>query len=168
MKKVILGITILALIFFCLGGFSRIILMWLFKSRPDTDVTSSPEYNFATFAGTVSKTKVRTALADVKLYTGKHVSYVLHPNTFDPTDPNYTPAVDTTVIAVLPVGTRLRIERLMKDNGPGSILFVIGSLEDGKIVYLSDYLLAKNRFTFPGSSDSRDWGVNPDVLEKAE
>ena len=72
------------------------------------------------------------------------------------------------MIAVLPVGTRLRIERLMKDNGVGDQLWVTASLEDGKVVYLSDYLLAQNRFIFPGSSRSKEWGADPDLLEKVE
>ncbi len=72
------------------------------------------------------------------------------------------------IIVVLPVGTRLRIERLMKDNGSWGGVQVTASLEDGKVVYLSDYLLAKNRFIWPGWSDSKEWGVDPDMLEKAE
>jgi hypothetical protein len=81
------------------------------------------------------------------------------------------------IIAVLPVGTRLRIEELMKDNGEWGGVQVRASLEDAKItasleagqaVYVERGLLAKNRFIYPGSSDSKDWGVNPDLLEKAE
>ena len=71
------------------------------------------------------------------------------------------------VIAVLPPGTRLRIARLMKDNGNWGGVWVTASLDDGKVVELSNYLLAKNRFLWPGMSDSNDWGVNPDMLEKA-
>jgi hypothetical protein len=81
------------------------------------------------------------------------------------------------IIAVLPVGTRLRIERLMKDNGDWGGVQVTASLEDakirasledGKVVYLVPQLLAKNRFIWIGWSDSKDWGVDPDMLEKAE
>jgi hypothetical protein len=72
------------------------------------------------------------------------------------------------LIDVLPVGTRLRIERLMQDNGNWGGVRVTASLEDGKVVYLDEDLLAKNRFLCPGESDSKDWGVDPDMLEKAE
>ena len=160
MKKVIFGMLIFAMISIFLSGCGR---------RPDTDVTSSPEYNFSSFAGTVWKTKVKTALADVKLYTGRRVTYVLPPRSYDPAHPHYSPPPELEQInSVLPVGTRVRIEGLMKDNGTAGLLFVIGSLEDGKVVYLSDYLLAKNRFVFPGWSESKEWGVDPEILEKAE
>ena len=132
---------------------------------PDTDVTSSPKYNFSSLAGTVWKTKIKVALADVKLYTGRHVTYLLPPEDLYA---KYRSPDDTQVIRFLPVGTHLRIERLMKVNGIWSFVFITGSLEDGKVVHVSPYLLAKNRFTFPGSSDSKEWGVNPDLLEKAE
>jgi hypothetical protein len=165
MKSVILAIVILAIISIVLNGCGQPRKGY---NRPsDTDVTLSPEYNFSEFAGTVWKTKVKVGLADIKLYTGRHVNYVLPPRSYDPTDPNYTPASDMQMIAVLPVGTRVRIERLMYDNGIAGLLWVTGSLEDGKVVYVSNYLLAKNRFIWPGSSDSKDWGGDPDMLEKA-
>ena len=169
MKKVIFGILILAMIFFFLNGGPARIIVGILNSRPDTDVTLSPEYNFKAFAGTVWKTKVKVGLVEVKLYTGRHVTYLLRPGGYDPTDPRYMPPAGMQkIIAILPVGTHLQIERLMKDNGIGDLLFVTASLEDGKVVYLDDYLLARNRFTFPGSSDSKNWGVDPDLLEKAE
>jgi hypothetical protein len=83
--------------------------------RQDTDVTSAPEYNFSLFAGTVWKTKVKVGLADLKQYTGKHDLNLLVPKHFDPTHPEYFPAHDMQIIAVLDPGTRLRIERLMRD-----------------------------------------------------
>jgi hypothetical protein len=54
----------------------------------------------------------------------------------------------------------------MKDNGHWGGFWVTASLEDGKVVYVSDFLLAKNRFIWEGWSDSRDWGVDPGMLEK--
>jgi hypothetical protein len=159
MKKVLFGIVILAMISILLNGCGR---------RPDTDATSSPRYNFSLFAGTVWKTKVKVGLADIKAYTGRHQVTVLAPEDFDPTHPKYRPPGDMQMIAVLPVGTRLRIEQLMQDNGNWGGVWVTASLEDGKVVYLSDYLLAKNRFTWPGESDSKEWGVDPEILEKAE
>jgi hypothetical protein len=140
-----------------------------YKQPPDTDVTSSAKYNFAPFAGTVWKTKVKVALADVKRYNGWHEATLLPPDAFDPTHPKYRPPPDLEeLISVLPIGTRLRIERLMKDNGNWGGVQVTASLEDGRVVYLLDDFLAKNRFLWPGDSDSKEWGVNPDMLEKAE
>ncbi len=136
--------------------------------RPDTDVTSSPKYNFSSFAGTVWKTKAKVALAEVRLYTGKRVTYLLPPRDYDPTDPQYNPVDPPQLITVLPLGARVRIEQLLQDNGIGGLLFVTASLEDGKVVHVSRFLLAKNRFIFSGKSDSKDWGVDPDMLEKAE
>jgi len=160
MKTVIFGFMIMAMITILSCGPPM--------RRPDTDVTSSPEYNFKSFAGTVWKTKVEVALADLEQYTRKHDLNLLVPKHFDPTHPEYTPAHDMHIISVLPVGTRLKIERLMQDNGSWGGVRVTGSLEDGTVVYLERGLLAKNRFIYPGSSDSKDWGVNPDLLEKAE
>jgi hypothetical protein len=156
MKNTTFGILILAMMSFFLNG----------CRRPDTDVTTSPQYNFSKFAGTVWKTKVKVALVDLKRYTGRHDTALLPPQYFDTTHPEYMPPVDMQMIAVLPVGTRLRIERLMQDNGNWGGVWVTASLEDGKVVYVERVLLAKNRFIFPGRSDSKDWGVDPDLLEK--
>jgi hypothetical protein len=167
MKKVIFGILILLIIFFFLnGGLARIIVGML-NSRADTDVTSSPKYNFSPFAGTVWKTKVKVALADTK-WRGRHDLTLLAPKFFDPTHPEYTPSGGDKLIAVLPIGTRVQIERLMQDNGSWGGVWVTASLEDGKVVYLSNLLLAKNRFIRRGQSDSEEWGVNPEMLEKAD
>ncbi len=145
--------------------------------RPDTDVTSMPEYNFQSFAGTVWKTKVKVALGDITAYTGERIIVLLPPDCFDPKHPNYSsPPCLEKVIAELPVGTRMRIERLMKDNGVAELLRVTVSLDNGvtdshapgKVIYLERGFLAKNRFLFLGSSDSKEWGVDPDLLEKAE
>jgi hypothetical protein len=107
----------------------------MFKQRPDTDVTSSPEYNFRSFAGTVWKTKVKVALADLKAYTGEHHITLLTPENFDPAHPRYRPPpYMEKVIAVLPIGTHLRIERLMKDNGNWGGVRVTALLEDGVFV----------------------------------
>src|SRR5206468_12746032 len=118
--------------------------------RPDTDVTSSPEYNFKSFAGTVWKSKVEMTLADLKQYTRKHDLNLLIPMHFDPTHPKYTLALDMQVIAVLPPGTRVRIDRSEERRvGRGGVR---GSaqLEDTtnelETVYVEDMLLAKNQF----------------------
>jgi hypothetical protein len=176
MKRVIFGIMILAMICIFLNACGQSPEVAMLKQRPDTDVTSSPQYNFQSFAGTVWKTKVKVALADVKRYNGWHEPTLLPPDCFDPAHPEYIPPPGMQqIIAVLPVGTRLRIERLMQDNGEwGGVQVtasledakITASLEDGKVVYVERGLLAKNRFIFPGSSDSKEWGVDPDMLEK--
>src|SRR5207249_4374129 len=142
MKKVIFGFMIMAMITILSCGPPM--------RRPDTDVTSSPEYNFKSFAGTVWKTKVEVALADLEQYTRKHDLNLLIPMHFDPTHPKYTPAHDMQIIAVLPVGTRVRIDRLIKDNGEWGGVRVAAKLEDRtyseETVFLEDMLLAKNQF----------------------
>jgi hypothetical protein len=136
---------------------------------PATDVTSSPEYNFSSFAGTIWKTKVNTALGDGREYTGVHHLYLLIPKHFDTTRPDYSPSADTRIVAVLKPGMRLQIGRLIKDNGSGGLLWVVGTLRDEtnsqETVYLDPWLLAKNQFLFDGSS-STNWNVDPDMLEK--
>ena len=163
MKTVIFGFMIIAMI--------TILSCGPLMRRPDTDVTSSPEYNFKSFAGTVWKTKVEVALADLEQYTRKHDLNLLIPMHFDPTHPKYTPAHDMQIIAVLPVGTRVRIDRLIQDNGEWGGVRVAAKLEDTtysqQTVFLEDMLLAKNRFTGE-VTDPKEWGVNPDMLEKAE
>ncbi|MFL5242025.1 MAG: hypothetical protein ACJ8FY_07945 [Gemmataceae bacterium] len=165
MKNIGLGPKILAMLSFLLNGCGQ--APNLFKQPPDTDVSSLPEYNFSAFAGTVWKTKVKVALADIKAYTGRHEITLIPPQSYDRTHPEYRPPPYMEEIkALLPVGTGLRIERLMKDNGNWGGVQVIASLKDGKVVYLSDYLLAKNRFIWQGWSDSTEWGVDPAMLEK--
>lgn len=131
---------------------------------PDTDVTASPEYGFAPFVGTTWKTKSKVAIATLKRDT-----YLLLPQAFDPTHPKYTPPPDMHVLSVLPVGTRLRIERLMKDNGNWGGVRVVATLDDGtypkKNVYLDVHMLAKNDFLWRGDSQPKTWGVAPDMLE---
>ena len=138
---------------------------------PDTDVTASPEYNFASFAGTVWKTKIKLAVADLEEYTHTIHPYLLTPVSFDTTDPNYTHLPNMRGVAVpLPAGTRVKIKQLIKDNGIGGIMWVTAALDDGtypqKIVYLDRELLAKNAFLEPGQSYPKIWAVAPDMLEK--
>jgi hypothetical protein len=113
------------------------------------------------------KTKVETALADLKAYNGEHHLTLLPPQNFDPAHPRHVPPAGMQKMsAVLPVGTRVRIERLMKDNGSWGGVRVTASLDDGKVVYLGSCLLARNRFIGGGPSEVTDWGVEPDMLEK--
>ncbi len=132
---------------------------------PDTDVTASPEYNFASFKGTVWKAKVKVALADLK-----GDQYLLSPQGFDRADPKFTPPPVSKVLAVLPAGTRLRIERLMKSNGNWDGVRVTATIDDGTykqtVVFLDPLLLNKNMFLWKEPSYPQTWGVNSDMLEK--
>jgi hypothetical protein len=137
--------------------------------QSDTDITNSPEYNFSSFSGTLCETRVKVALADAKRYNGAHEATLFPAEMFDKKNPNYVPVHDMQVITVLPVGTLLRIGRLMKDNGDWGGVEVTATVESGeyakKTVYLDQRLFAKNVFIWTGWSNSRNWGVNPDVLE---
>jgi len=135
------------------------------------DVTPSSRYNFSSFSGTTWKTKVDVAIADIKNYTGRHELCLLVPKHFDTNNPEYTPVANCKIIEVMPVGTRLRIERLMEDNGGewGGVK-VSATIQDvsnsQKTVFLDGELLAKNGFITPGDSQSAVWDVNPVMLEK--
>jgi len=137
----------------------------LFSPSPGKDVTAEPYYNFSSFAGTVWKTKTKTAIGDAKIYTGAHTLALLPPARFDPTDPNYRKIPDLKLIAELPPGTRLRIARLMEDQGAWGGHWVEAVVEDGtnapKTVSVDQLFLAKNYSV-------TNWGVNPDMLEKSE
>jgi hypothetical protein len=140
-------------------------LLFLLGGCRDSDVTSSPDYNFSSFSGTEWKTRVKVAVAD----TSGGI-YLIAPESFDPTDAHYRPMADCTVMSVLPVGSRIRIERLMKDNGDWGGVLVSATLEDTpfsqKTVYVERQLLAKNVFIWTGWSYSTNWGVNTNILEK--
>jgi hypothetical protein len=142
----------------------------LYKPSPDTDVSTSPYYNFSQFSGTIWKTKVRTAVADLKRYSGAQDITLLTPVSFDATDPKYNPPPTMKGFAELPVGTRLRIERLMKDNGAAGFVMVTATLLDGtnsqNDVFLAQHFVAKNRFVWPGWSASTNWDADSDILEK--
>ena len=134
------------------------------------DVTRSPHYNFSSFAGTVWKTKVKVALADVTVYNGVHQLTLLGRRAFDPTDPKYTGVLGQyRIISMLPAGARIRIGRLWSDTGEAGLLWVTASLDSGtyygKTVYVSRQLLAKNIFLERDPSFPKTWGVNPKYLE---
>jgi hypothetical protein len=142
----------------------------LYQPSADTDVTSLPRNNFLSFSGTVWKTKGKTAVTDLKRYTGAHDITLLIPKYFDSSDPAYTPVHDMQMIAVLPAGNRIQIGRLTKDNGAWGGLMVTATVENGtnsfKNVRLDELLLANNRFISRGPTTSTNWEVNPDFLEK--
>lgn len=140
------------------------------RRPPDTDVSASPYYNFSSFTNTVWKTKGKVALTDTKQYTGRHALTLFPSKIFDPTQPGYNSVdlVNIRLIAELPVGTRVRIGRLMEDNGNWGGVRVKGVLDDGREVVIDDMLLSKNKFLNTTlTSPSTNWGVAPDMLETA-
>ncbi|HVU07396.1 MAG TPA: hypothetical protein VHG89_02500 [Verrucomicrobiae bacterium] len=174
MKNVALKIVMLAMASVFLSGCGKSSNKYLdelknYKQPPDTDVTQSPEYNFSSFSGTICKTRVKVAVIDSKTYTGKHSLGLFPPETFDPTNPKYRPIQGMRIITVLPIGTRLRIDRLMQDNGEWGGVWVAATLENGtnsqENIYVDPRLLANNEFIPKGPSSSTNWGVNPDMLE---
>ena len=141
-----------------------------YAPSPDKDVTQSPQFNFAHFAGTVYKTRVITAIADIKRYTGVVDTHLLAPLHFDPADPRYTPVKDLKVVAELPVGSRLRITRLLQDQGAGGGPYVEAIVQDGtnadRKVFVDSALLSNPRAGGPGTN--LNWDINPNMLEKAK
>ncbi len=139
----------------------------LYQPSPDTDVSADPKYNFSSFTGTVWRTRVTMAVADLRRYTGAQDITILAPMHFDPTHSEYIPPSDMQgIISVLPAGTHLRVETLMRDNGAGSILLVTGTLlgetnSQGK-AFLDGSLFTRNRWI--GFVDSTNWSMNPDLL----
>ncbi|HVU27757.1 MAG TPA: hypothetical protein VHG71_08490 [Verrucomicrobiae bacterium] len=173
MKNVAFKIVMLAMVSLFLSGCGKSSNKYLdelknYKQPPDTDVTQSPEYNFSPLAGTVWQTKAKTALVDVTRYTNEHAIDLVPPETFEPTDLKYKPIAGMQIISVLPIGTCLRIERLMKDNGEWGGVRVMATIFNetysNKVIYLDPRLLEFNQFTRGGStSTNRD--INPDMLE---
>ncbi|MDB6122285.1 MAG: hypothetical protein JWQ71_1278 [Pedosphaera sp.] len=142
----------------------------LFSPRPNKDVTADPEYNFSPFTNTVWQTKTKTAIGDIKSYTGAYQLILLPPESFDPTDPKYRKIPDIKSTTVLPPGIRLRITRLLKDQGAWGGYLVEGVVEDGtkapKTVYVDRDFLANVWWASKGPTTNTNWGVNPDMLEK--
>ena len=85
------------LILLILGSALPTLVVTMINSQQPTDVTASPNYNFSSFSGTVWKTKVKMALADIKEYTGVHHMYLLAPKHFDSTQSDYIPPHDTEI-----------------------------------------------------------------------
>ena len=141
----------------------------LYTPSPDKDVTTAPQFNFSPFVGTVWKTKVKTAVAEVKRYTGATDISLLAPMRFDPTNPDYTPIRDMKIIAEMPVGTNVRITRLMQDQGAAGTVEVEAIVQNGtnaeRTVYVDQALLAPPAWT-RGPGAKTTWAVNPEMLEK--
>ncbi|MDB6059132.1 MAG: hypothetical protein JWO95_2976 [Verrucomicrobiales bacterium] len=144
------------------------IIVGTINARPETNATSSTNYNFSSFAGTVWKTKIRTAIEDVKHYNGKQNLDLFPPEAFDTNLPQYTPVYGARMVGILPVGTKIRIDHLMKDNGAWGGVRVMGTVMDGTnaqtVLYVDRSFLLPNRFLSAGLSKSTNWGVNPEML----
>lgn len=143
----------------------------LFRPSSDKDVTTSPVFNFSPFTNTIWKTKVKTAIANTKRYTDAPEVSLLAPHRFDPKNPRYSPIADMKLVAILPVGTHLRIAHLWQDQGAWGGVQVEAIIEDGTnaqtSVLMDGFLLAYNRWN-GGQVAITNWGVNPDMLEKGE
>jgi hypothetical protein len=166
-------ISIAALLFSgCGESPESVVKRKLFSPSPDKDVTADPYYNFSPFKNTVWKTKTKSAIAEGKSYTGARLFSLAPPDFFDPTHPNYTIIPNIKIIAVLPPGTRLRITRLLKDQGAWGGVGVEAIVENGtnapKAVYVDRHFLANVWFASKGPTSNTNWGVDPDMLEKSE
>lgn len=140
----------------------------MYSPQQDKDVTADPYYNFSSFTGTVWKTKVKTAIAELKRYTGAPETKLLSPERFDATHPKYNPPSEMKLVTVLPIGTQIRIAGLMKDQGAWGGVQVTATLEDrtngDRTVYLDGWLLAENKYML-GVKHLTNWTVNPEMLE---
>ncbi|HXC35636.1 MAG TPA: hypothetical protein VNV43_07145 [Candidatus Acidoferrales bacterium] len=141
----------------------------LSEQPPNTDVTKDPRYYFLSFAGTIWRTKTQTAIIKAKLYTGEQAIALVPRDAFDRTDPKYRPAPGMQLVTVVPSGALVRIDRLLQDNGIGSPVYVIASLDyetncQTTNLYLDAEFLANNSF-FRGPATLHRWGVNSNLLE---
>lgn len=134
--------------------------------RPDKDVTLSPQYNFSKFAGTAWQTKIKLGIGDLR----GNRRYILSPWSFDEKDPKYVAPPSLHLISALPVGTRLRVRRLMEAHGNWSGVRVTAALDDdtyGKELYMDPFLFEKNYYLYNYErAYPKTWGVNPEMLER--
>jgi hypothetical protein len=135
----------------------------------DSDETSSPRYNFSSFSGTVWKTKLQIAVA--KIERGSTKICLIPPDAFDTNNAHYRPILGCTVMSVLSVGSRIRIERLVKDNVDWGGVRVTASLIESPVergaIYVEPELLEKNCYLYDkATSQSTNWGMSPDLFEK--
>jgi hypothetical protein len=135
----------------------------------DSDETLSPRYNFSSFSGTEWKTKVKIAVAEIK--QGSTMISLIPPDSFDTNNPDYNPIAGCTVISVLPVGSRIRIARLMQDNVDWGGVRVTAVVEDSSVshgtIHVEPGLLLNNSYlSYGGPSSSTNWIMKPDFFEK--
>lgn len=165
MRRLIFAAAVLASVVF-IGCGNRPVK----NQHKDADVSSVPQYNFSLFKGTVWKTRVKIAMADIENYTGRRTTSLLGPSHFDSRHPQYSPPARMQLVTVLPSGAELRIDRLMKDTGNWGGLWVEAILFEGTatqtIVSLDPEFFGKNVFVWEGWSSSTNWEVNPEILER--
>lgn len=141
------------------------LMWWTSCMKSESDVTHAPEYNFAPFTGTLWRSKVKVAIAELD---GR--PHILPPDLFDPTHPSYRSLPNIKMREVLPVGTRVRIARLMRDNGVWGGVRLTATVEDGvyagQTFYLERGFLVRNNYMYPGDGHPRSWAVNPELLEE--
>lgn len=95
--------------------------------------------------------------------------YLLAPEAFDRTHPNYTPLAGSKAVSVLPAGTEIRIDKLWKDHGNWGGLRITGQVNEGtsvKSLEISWRFFMKDKFLNPGLNYPSTWAVDPDLLEK--
>jgi hypothetical protein len=138
------------------------------NQRPDVDVTTSTNYHFASFAGTTWITKTETPVVEVKSDRGKQTVFMVPPRALDPTSPMFIAIQGAKVLSILPVGTKISIERLMEDRGARGGFYVccrvIGGTNNPAMVQMSPFFFAPNRYLYQSSSTK--WSVNPVLLER--
>lgn len=181
MNKAITLVVVLAMVLFCSGGCGKSpdkeskdldsAMENMYSPQQDKNVTSDPHYNSSAFAGTLCRTKVKVAIAESKRYTGLAQTKLLVPQRFDSAHPHYIPSDHMRIISILPVGTVLRIEKLMEDQGAWGGIQVEAVLVDGtnanKAVFLDGFFLVGNRWSRGPTSNNR-WDINPEMLEEVK
>ncbi|MBL8824096.1 MAG: hypothetical protein JNJ77_16035 [Planctomycetia bacterium] len=154
---------------------SLFLLMLVLPGRffvdPPLDVTQEEKYEFKEFQGTIWRTKTRVVLADITDRQDRTEIIMLAPCSFDRNHPEYSPPYHLTVIKEIPIGTKIRINRLLETFGNAGGLDVEGTIDDGTTFQLCHRFLNKNKFIYR-YWDKKDviskWGVNQELLESVE
>lgn len=138
-------------------------------SPPDTDVSGVPAYNFSAFAGTMWTNKTVLAYGELKDYRGRTITCLLAPDSFDETHPDYSPVAGFRLKRLVPVGTRIKIMHLMRDNGIGGGIDVTATMYSEKtaeeIGWIDNGLFLPIRF-LGGTEDptATNWDCRPELL----
>lgn len=151
------------------------LLMVLLPGRlfvdPPLDVTQDQKYEFKDFQGTVWRTKVKVALADITRRQDRTQITMLPPCFFDRTHPGFISLHYLTIVQELPIGTKIRINRLMETFGNAGGVYVEATINDETAAKLNKEFINKNKFIYWYSNErdvSNNWGVNTEMLEKVE
>ena len=166
-----IGVGIIAVFVFIhlVGPMIPQVVVHAINQQRDIDVTTSTNYNFSSFAGTVWKTKAPLAIEQVESYKGKQALVLFTSQFFDTNDPNYTSVPEAKMIRILPVGTRIRIEHLIEDHGLRGGVDVFGAVLDGtntqSAVELGREFFSANWYVAYSSPKDTNWGANTNLLE---